>query len=62
MPELDASTKESLATLDELIDELKQKVSAMREQELDAGALEGRLREVTELAARVASTLDSVAR
>jgi ATP phosphoribosyltransferase len=62
MPELDANTKESLATLDELIAQLKDKVSALREQDLAADALEERLREVTELAARAASTLDSVAR
>lgn len=62
MPELDPSTVESLEQLDTLIGELKAKVGALREGEYDASALETRLRELTELANRAASTLESVSR
>lgn len=62
MPELDPSTVESLEQLDTLIGELKAKVGALREGEYDASALETRLRELTELASRAASTLESVSR
>ncbi len=62
MPELDADTQQSLTDLDGLITELKQKVAALREGEFDAAALESTLRELTELAARAASTLESVSR
>lgn len=62
MPELDANTLQSLAELDSLIGELKAKVSTLREGEYDASALESRLRELTELASRAASTLESVSR
>lgn len=60
MPELDADTRQALDELDSLIGELKGKIAALREGEFDSGALESRLREVTELAARAASTLESV--
>lgn len=62
MPELDAATRQTLDNLDVLIEELKGKIAALREGEFDATALESRLREVTELAARAASTLESVSR
>lgn len=62
MPELDASTQATLSELDGLIGELKTKVSSLREGDFDAGALETRLRELTELASRAASTLESVSR
>lgn len=51
-----------IAELDQLIGELKEKVGALREGEFDASALETRLRELTDLASRAASTLDSVSR
>lgn len=62
MPELDQATQDSLAQLDELISELKDRVASLREGELDAAALESRLRDLTELASRAASTLESVSR
>jgi len=62
MPELDPTTLQSLEELDSLIGELKAKVSTLREGEYDASALEARLRELTELASRAASTLESVSR
>lgn len=55
-------TADSLAELDQLIGELKEKVSTLREGEFDASALESRLRELTDLASRAASALDSVSR
>lgn len=62
MPELDADTQQALNDLDSLVEELKAKVSTLREGEFDAAALESRLRELTELASRAASTLESVSR
>jgi uncharacterized protein YlxW (UPF0749 family) len=62
MPELDAETRQTLTELDQLVSELKTKIASLREGEFDAAALESRLREVTELAARAASTLESVSR
>jgi hypothetical protein len=62
MPEFDSETQQSLDQLDELIGQLKAKVSTLREGEFDASALETRLRELTELASRAASTLESVSR
>jgi hypothetical protein len=62
MTERDPKTQETLDELDGLIVELKEKVSTLREGEFVAGALEGRLRELTELASRAASTLESVSR
>lgn len=62
MPELDAATQQSLDELDRLISDLKEKVGSLREGEFDAAALETRLRELTDLAARAASTLESVSR
>ena len=56
------ATEATLAELDQLIGELKDKVSTLREGEFDAAALEGRLRELTDLASRAASALDSVSR
>lgn len=59
----DAETTEAkISELDSLIGELKDKVGSLREGELDAAALEARLRELTDLASRAASTLDSVSR
>lgn len=58
----DSNNQHTLEELDALIAELKGKVSALREGEFDAQALETRLREVTELASRAASTLESVSR
>lgn len=57
-----SSTDATLAELDQLIGELKDKVSTLRDGEFDASALEGRLRELTDLASRAASALDSVSR
>jgi hypothetical protein len=51
-----------LTELEELIGELKEKVSELRDGELDPATLEARLRELTELAGRAASTLDAAAR
>jgi hypothetical protein len=51
-----------LSELETLIGELKEKVSALREGDLDAATLESKLRELTELASRAASTLDSASR
>jgi hypothetical protein len=51
-----------LTELEELIVELKDKVSALRDGELDPATLESRLRELTELASRASSTLDSASR
>lgn len=62
MPELDPETRQTLETLDALVAELRSKVTALREGEFDADLLETRLREVTELAARASSTLESVSR
>ncbi|MFT4050390.1 MAG: hypothetical protein QM648_11235 [Solirubrobacterales bacterium] len=62
MTEFDSETQQSLDQLDELIGQLKEKVSSLREGEFDATALETRLRELTDLAARAASTLESVSR
>lgn len=62
MPELDAATQQTLDELDSLITDLKAKVSTLREGEFDAAALETRLRELTDLASRAASTLESVSR
>ncbi len=62
MPELDPTTQQSLDELDVLIAQLKEKVSSLREGEFDASALETRLRELTDLASRAASTLESVSR
>lgn len=62
MPEFDSATQQSLDQLDELIGQLKEKVSTLREGDFDASALETRLRELTELASRAASTLESVSR
>lgn len=58
----DQQTQETLDQLDQLINDLKAKVSGLRDGEFDAESLEARLREVTELASKAASTLDSVAR
>jgi hypothetical protein len=58
----DEQTQQTLTELDELIGELKTKVAGLRDGEFDAESLESRLREVTELASKAASTLDSVAR
>jgi hypothetical protein len=58
----ESNNQHTLEELDALIAELKGKVSALREGEFDAQALETRLREVTELASRAASTLESVSR
>jgi Ni,Fe-hydrogenase III large subunit len=58
----DSNNQHTLEELDGLIAELKRKVSSLREGEFDAQALETRLREVTELASRAASTLESVSR
>jgi hypothetical protein len=54
--------QEKLDELDSLIADLKEKVGTLRDGEFDAAALEGRLRELTELASRAASTLESVSR
>jgi hypothetical protein len=62
MNNLEPNNKQTLEELDVLIAELKGKVSSLREGEFDAQALEARLREVTELASRAASTLESVSR
>lgn len=62
MSDANEQTQQTLQQLDELIGELKTKVAGLREGEFDAEALESRLREVTELASKAASTLDSVAR
>lgn len=62
MTETNEQTQQTLQQLDELIGELKSKVAGLRDGEFDAQALEARLREVTELASKAASTLDSVAR
>jgi len=62
MTERDPKTQETLDELDGLIVELKEKVGTLREGEFDASALETRLRELTELASRAASTLESVSR
>jgi hypothetical protein len=51
-----------LTELEGLIIELKEKVSALRDGELDPATLEARLRELTELASRASSTLDSASR
>jgi hypothetical protein len=51
-----------LTELEGLIIELKEKVSALRDGELDPATLETRLRELTELASRASSTLDSASR
>jgi hypothetical protein len=51
-----------LTELEGLIVELKEKVSALRDGELDPATLEARLRELTELASRASSTLDSASR
>lgn len=56
------SAEATLEELDQLIGELKDKVATLREGEFDASALEGRLRELTDLASRAASALDSVSR
>lgn len=53
---------DSLAELDGLISELKDKVGTLKDGEFDAGALEARLRELTDLASRAASALESVSR
>jgi hypothetical protein len=55
-------TKQTLDELDALIGDLKEKVATLREGEFDASKLEARLRELTDLASRAASTLDSVSR
>ena len=62
MPDLDADTQQALSELDTLVADLKEKVSKLRDGEFDATALESRLRELTELASRAASTLESVSR
>ncbi|MBI4897153.1 MAG: hypothetical protein HY827_02165 [Actinobacteria bacterium] len=51
-----------LAELESLIGELKSQVGALRENELDAAALELRLRELNDLATRAASVLDASTR
>jgi hypothetical protein len=51
-----------LAELETLIAELKDQVGALREGELDATALEQRLRDLNDLATRAASVLDTAAR
>lgn len=51
-----------LTELEGLITELKEKVAALREGEFDPAVLETRLRELTELASRASSTLDSASR
>jgi hypothetical protein len=56
------STQQTLDELDQLIGALKEKVSSLKEGEFNAEALESSLREVTELASRAASTLESVSR
>jgi len=58
----DPNTQQAIEELDVLIGELKTKVSTLREGEYDAAALEARLRELTDLASRAASTLESVSR
>lgn len=62
MSEADQTTQRSLDELDELILELRQKVSTLRDGELDAASLEERLRELNELAIRAATALESVSR
>ena len=57
-----ASEPGPLTELEGLITELKDKVSALRDGELDPATLESRLRELTELASRASSTLDSASR
>ncbi|MFY9265017.1 MAG: hypothetical protein WAO61_06290 [Solirubrobacterales bacterium] len=51
----------ALGELERMLGELREKVTALREGELDAETLELRLREVNELAVRAASTLDRAA-
>lgn len=51
-----------LAELQQLIAELKERVSALRNNELDAATLEERLRELNELAVKAASAVDSASR
>ncbi len=58
----DEQTQQTLNELDSLIGELKNAIASLKEGEYDAPALESRLREVTELASRAASTLESVSR
>lgn len=60
MTDNEPETQRSLDELDVLVDELKEKVSALREGELDASALEARLTELTDLATRAASALESI--
>ncbi|MFY9488583.1 MAG: hypothetical protein WAP35_07820 [Solirubrobacterales bacterium] len=52
----------SLTELETLLRELREQVTALREGELDAATLESRLRDLNELAARAASTLDDASR
>ena len=58
----DSNDEVPLTELEQLIGELKDKVSQLRDGELEPAALEARLRELTELASRAASTLDSASR
>lgn len=51
-----------LAELEQLIAELKDKVSALRAEEFDAASLEQKLRELNELAVRAAGAVDSASR
>lgn len=52
----------ALAELQMLIGELSEKVVALRENELDATALQSRLHELNELAERAAGLLDRASR
>jgi hypothetical protein len=56
------TASDQLAELEQLIGELKTQVSALREGEFDAAALEQRLVELNELAGRAAAALDSTTR
>ncbi|MGH2906963.1 MAG: hypothetical protein ACRDKI_09390 [Solirubrobacterales bacterium] len=60
--EPNAAADGPLTELEVLIGELKEKVSALRNGELDPATLEARLRELTDLASRAASTLDNASR
>jgi len=53
---------DKLAELEQLISELKAQVSALREGDFDAAALEQRLSELNALAGRAAAALDSTTR
>jgi hypothetical protein len=59
MSETNPETQRSLDELDVLVDDLKEKVSTLRDGEFDAAALEARLTELTDLATRAAKVLES---